>query len=82
MSAGKITCRQFVSSLGDYAAGETSRRNRARLEDHLTGCARCAAYLRSYLETVKLAKTAIDSEPTPAALPEELVRSILARTRG
>ncbi|MGO9454793.1 MAG: anti-sigma factor family protein [Candidatus Binataceae bacterium] len=76
-----IKCRQFVSLLDDYAAGESFGRHRVRLEDHLAGCERCAAYLRSYLETVTMVKTARESEPAAATLSEELVRSILARTR-
>ncbi|HEX8202309.1 MAG TPA: zf-HC2 domain-containing protein [Isosphaeraceae bacterium] len=75
-----MTCREFVEFLDEYLSGELPGSVRSDFELHLEGCADCMAYLRSYEETIRLAK-AIGAEPessVPEKAPEELIRAILA----
>jgi anti-sigma factor RsiW len=84
MTAGtrELTCRELTDFLADYVAGELGPNERALFEGHLAECPDCVAYLRSYAETMRLAKDAYDDDRIPAAVPAELVRAILeARKR-
>ena len=77
-----LTCRELAEFLGAYLAGDLSRRERARFEAHLADCPDCAAYLRSYEATIRLARDAFADEPVAPSVPEKLVRAILtARKR-
>ena len=46
--------------------------------DRLFRCASCAAYVKSYKQTIDLAKSAYEA-PFAVEMPESLVQSILAR---
>jgi anti-sigma factor RsiW len=73
-----ITCQELVDGLYEYLSDELWPPKRAECDLHLTRCAACAAYLRSYRETVDLAKAAYDPSDAPE-MPESLVQSILAK---
>jgi len=88
-----MTCRDVVDLLADHRSGELDRPTRERFEEHLRLCEQCAEYLRSYDDTVRLAKKAYLEPDAPAAdeVPEQLIGAILAsrsaspgrkRTRG
>lgn len=79
-----LTCRELAEFLADYLARELGPDERAIFERHLADCPDCAAYLRSYAATVRLAKDAYDDDdPIPADVPEGLVRAIVeARKRS
>jgi anti-sigma factor RsiW len=84
MTAGtrELTCRELTDFLADYFAGELGPNERALFEGHLAECPDCVAYLRSYAETMRLAKDAYDNGRIPADVPDELVLAILeARKR-
>jgi len=74
----ELTCRELADFLADYFAGELGLDERSAFERHLAECPDCAAYLRSYAETIRLARDAYTDDPVPAGVPEELVRAILA----
>jgi anti-sigma factor RsiW len=78
-----MTCRELVEFLSAYLAGELAREERGRFEEHLAVCPECARYLRSYEETIALARGAFahPDDPVPADVPEELVRAVLAARR-
>jgi len=79
----ELTCRELSEFLADYFAGELGPDERSIFDGHLAGCPDCVAYLRSYAETMQLAKDAYDDDEVPAAVPERLVRAILeARKRS
>jgi anti-sigma factor RsiW len=46
-------------------------------ERHLAVCPSCVAYLKTYEQTILLAKAAAD-DPVPPDVPDSLVRAILA----
>jgi len=65
----------------DYLDEALPPPERAALEAHLGACQDCVRYLESYRVTVALGKKYGGSEPPPAAMPEDLVRAILASRR-
>lgn len=80
-----ITCRQLIDFLGDYMANELSDNDQREIARHLAVCPSCVAYLDSYAQTIRLeravrddASASPDGEAALPALPEELVRRILA----
>jgi len=75
-----MTCRELVEFLGDYLSDELPEAVRVAFDRHLAGCVDCTAYLRSYEETVRLAKAvcAEPEGPVPEGVPEELVQAILS----
>ena len=78
-----LRCRDVVDFIDRYYGGELAPDSRRVFEDHVGRCPECRAYLRSYAETIRLAKDAW-SEPEsapPAGVPEELLRAILAASR-
>ena len=78
----ELTCRELTEFLADYFAGELGPDEQSVFEGHLAECPDCAAYLRSYAETVRLARGAYADDPVPTGVPEGLVRAIFeARKR-
>lgn len=75
----RLTCRDFVDFLDGYLSGELPAEVVARFNDHLARCPSCAAYTKTYRETLALSRRAFacDDEPV-SGVPEELVRAILA----
>ena len=64
----------------DYLAGELARADRVAFERHLARCPDCERYLAQYRETIAAGRAAC-ADPDgamPPAVPEELVRAILA----
>ena len=80
MTARELTCREFAEFLMAYEDGELSPAERARFDDHLGACPDCVAYLESYRDTVALGRKAFADEDADAraAVPEDLVRAVLA----
>jgi anti-sigma factor RsiW len=75
-----MTCREFVEFLGAYLSDELPEDVRDAFDRHLAECADCTAYLRTYEQTVRLAKAVcVEPEgPVPAGVPEDLVQAILS----
>ncbi|MBY0274036.1 zf-HC2 domain-containing protein [Candidatus Binatia bacterium] len=75
-----MTCRELNDFLADYRSGELLPEVRSRFEAHLLRCATCAAYVRSYGETIRLARAAgddLEQQLLPTEAPRELVDAIL-----
>ena len=79
----ELTCREVADFLADYFAGELRADDRSLFEEHLAECPDCVAYLRSYADTIRLAREACAEghDPVPARVPERLVQAILAARR-
>ena len=79
-----MTCREFADFMADYLSDELSSDSRTQFEHHLSLCANCRTYLKSYEETVRLGKRAFDDEDAalPADVPEDLVKAILGARRS
>jgi anti-sigma factor RsiW len=77
-----ITCRQLIDFVASYRERELAAEEQTEFERHLAVCPSCVAYLKTYEQTVLLAKASAD-EPVPEEIPEPLVRAILeARLRS
>ena len=72
-----MTCQQLIEFIGRYRDDELSREERTEFDRHLAGCESCLAYLKTYEQTVLLAKASAD-DPVPDDVPESLVRAILS----
>jgi len=64
-----MTCREFVSRLGNYVDGDLAARKRTECVKHATACPDCAAYLQSYQATVRVARKAYEDLEQPSAEP-------------
>jgi anti-sigma factor RsiW len=82
--SGHLTCRQFIDFLDAYIEGELSGEVREEFERHIGACGPCKCYLKTYAETVKLARACGCDEAAsgpPGGCPEKLVQAILAARR-
>jgi anti-sigma factor RsiW len=76
LSEPYITCQQLIAFIASYRENELTRDQHAEFERHLAVCPSCVAYLKTYEETVLLAKASAD-DPVPEEIPEPLVKAIL-----
>lgn len=75
-----ITCQQLIDFIAAYRENELPADARHEFERHLEACPSCRAYLKTYDQTILLAKAAGKSE-VPPDVPESLVKAILAAQR-
>jgi anti-sigma factor RsiW len=75
-----MTCREFADFLTQYLSGELSPAERSLFDEHLAQCPDCVAYLRTYQQTIHLAKAAFRPPGLLVSgdVPEDLVRAVLA----
>ncbi|MBX7168225.1 MAG: zf-HC2 domain-containing protein [Pirellulales bacterium] len=74
-----MTCEELVGFLADYLDGQLPAETRALFETHLAVCPPCVEFLKSYGQTVRVARAALCGEGhAPPTLPEDLVQAILA----
>ena len=76
----ELTCREFIDFLDDYVETRQADIVRGKFERHLEECPDCIEYLKTYKDTISLARGACDADPslpTPADVPEELIQAIL-----
>lgn len=75
-----MTCRELADFLMDYLNGDLTADVRAAFDRHLSLCPNCVSYLSAYKTTIELGRRAFkdDSADASAAVPEDLVRAILA----
>jgi len=80
-AAAYITCRELITFLGDYLAGELPPAKNHEFERHLAVCDSCVQYIATYQETIRMAKSAMTApELRIEGVPEDLVKAILAVT--
>ncbi|HET9266027.1 MAG TPA: zf-HC2 domain-containing protein [Vicinamibacterales bacterium] len=73
----EIACVSGVELLMDYLDGVLPADLHAALDEHVAGCPRCAAFVRSYCDTPRILRAA-----TAATLPAELEASLQAFLRA
>ncbi|HYO14069.1 MAG TPA: zf-HC2 domain-containing protein [Thermoanaerobaculia bacterium] len=76
-----VMCREVLTFLSAYLDGELPPDVVAAFDEHIAHCESCVAYIQSYKQTVELGKRAL-AEEEEAALPEDLLRAVLAARRG
>ena len=72
-----ISCQTGVELLMDYLEGVVPEDLHSTLDAHVAGCAKCTAFVASYLATPRILRGA-----TAAAMPRELQQSLLAFLRA
>jgi anti-sigma factor RsiW len=72
-----IVCATGVDLLMDYLEGVISPDVQAALDEHVAGCARCAAFVASYRETPRILRDA-----TATSLPADVEASLRAFLRS
>jgi len=69
-----MTCRQVVELMTDYIEDALSSAERARFEEHISGCDGCRAYL-AQLQTTRRIMGSLADEPVPAVVEKELLEA-------
>ncbi len=72
-----LTCRELVELLGEYRMEALDPESNRQAETHLLSCAQCVEYLRSYEQTICLAKRAFPSPSNDEGEVGALVQEIL-----
>lgn len=75
-----ITCQQLIEFISRYRDHELTTQEHAEFERHLAVCPSCVAYLKTYEQTVLLAKASAH-DPVPDGIPEPLVKAVLEARR-
>ena len=75
-----VACVNGVELLMDYLEGELPAQDRVTLDAHLQDCARCVAFVKSYLATPGVLRAATQVEMPDEA--RESLRLFLARRRN
>ncbi len=73
-----FSCADGVDLLMDYAEGIVPADDRATVDEHVAGCPRCQAFVRSYLATPRIIRAATEAV-MPAAVQESLRRFLSGR---
>jgi anti-sigma factor RsiW len=74
-----ITCQDLVEGLLEFLSDELWPPKRAEFDLHLARCASCTAYVRTYKDTVEMARAAYDPTVYQPEMPESLIQEILAK---
>jgi anti-sigma factor RsiW len=75
-----LRCADGVHLLMDYVEDVLPAADRAGLDTHVAGCARCRAFVRSYLATPRILRAATDAV-MPASIQESLRRFLSDRRK-
>lgn len=80
-----MNCRDTIEFLMDYLDGELPEHVHMCFDMHLQVCPQCSEYLKTYSETIRLAKHCCSQAKslTCDKMPEDLVQAIMvARRQG
>ena len=67
-----IVCRQAVELVTEYLEGALPRRDRERLEAHLSACPHCTAYFAQFRTTIRVLGR-IEPETLAPEVRDELI---------
>ena len=75
-----MTCREATEFLTEYVSGTLPPDVLVAFERHLSRCANCSAFLEQFREAISAGQIAFAGDDADAgtAMPDELLRSILA----
>ena len=77
-----IACISGVELLMDFLEGVLPPDVRAALEEHVSGCPRCAAFVESYRATPRILREATIAATLPADIEASLKAFLRARTNA
>lgn len=75
-----LTCQQTIGLLVDYLAGDMEATPLAAFVAHLCNCPECMAFLRTYLETIRVTH-AMRDHTVPAGMLARMQRSLRERIK-
>ncbi len=76
----ELSCQELIRFLDDYVDDTQPAELRAEFERHLEICPDCVDYLKTYRDTISLARGACAEDPSappPDDIPDELIQIIL-----
>jgi hypothetical protein len=77
-----LSCRELIDLLAEYRTEALDPEINRQAETHLLSCSACVEYLRSYEQTIRLAKSALRSPSGGAEDVDALVQEILLAQVG
>jgi anti-sigma factor RsiW len=63
--AHEISCQELVNAITAYVEGTLPAAERARFDEHLSGCAHCRTYLEQMRDTIAALGTLREQELSP-----------------
>jgi anti-sigma factor RsiW len=75
-----ITCRELLDLLFDYTSGDLLVEQQVGVEQHLSSCGRCAAFVESYRLIIRMARQ-LPRSPLPPHLERQL-RALLQESEA
>jgi anti-sigma factor RsiW len=72
-----LACASGVDLLMDYLEGALPDEVRTAIEEHVSGCTKCQAFIAGYQRTPSIMRNA-----TAASIPQELQASLVAFLRS
>ena len=76
-AVGPVDCRKFETLLGDYVDDQLPGEQKAAVDEHMSQCAPCMAFLRQYRFAPEAARKMLMK-----AVPVELEERVLSFLRG
>lgn len=79
-----MNCREMIDFLSDYLEGELPEHVKMCFDMHLEMCPPCVEYLRTYEQTILIAKKCCCEDPACQCdeMPEPLIKAILLARKG
>lgn len=75
------TCKDTINLLLDFLDGEVPPEEAQHLREHLSGCAPCVEFLRTYRATPGLCRRAL-AKQMPAEVSEKLTEYLRSRIKS
>jgi anti-sigma factor RsiW len=78
-----ITCRELISFLLEYVAGELPPEREAEFERHLAVCQQCVQYLKNYKAAIAMARQAETAPQIPLAdVLDDMLAAVMAAMKA
>jgi anti-sigma factor RsiW len=76
-----VTCKDFLSELGEFLDDATDPQTRKDLEQHITECPNCWVVFDTTKKTIQVFK-GMDADPLPEPMHERLVKALEKKAGG
>ncbi len=74
-----LPCTEIIGFLAEYLDGELSAERKFEFDRHMAVCPSCIAYLETYQETIRMARSTVTAPQVSIdEAPEDLIKAILA----
>lgn len=82
MSHTQLTCREILEKLSEYIDEDLDPSMCDQIEEHMSGCSPCVAFVNTLKKTVKLVNTAGNEVIVPEEVRGKLHDFLRSRCRG